>query len=197
MLGDRRATLPLVVTGVALVGFLVLGVTGLPLLVRYLLLPAVLLGLFAAYLALGWIGAPAYRGWWLAGGMVALAVMAVAVPAERGRLLDSQAFSGQRAGVQDDLLALVRVPAVRAVARRCRAVAVPDYRARPLLALELDRPPADFRDDAVAGLALAYATPRAAGYFSALPTPPPPGLVPPGARRLAANRSWLAAVAGC
>ena len=190
---QERSLLPGVLTGLGLAGFLVLGVAGLPLLIRYLLLPAALLALFAALAAFGWSTTTAgdpERRWWIAAGAVACGLLAVTIPGRVGDLADLREASRPRIAAYEDLRELADLPAVRAASARCGAITIPDPRPRPLLAVWLDRSPASMtvrdRDDA---LVLAYANDDAARSFSLGPA----GAVglPPDAAPVARNGSWL------
>ena len=76
-----------------MLGFLALGLADLPLLIRYLLVPAVMLCLFCGLLAFGWTALPrsdpAWRAW-VAGGVVCLVVTAAFVP-RQARALSARA----------------------------------------------------------------------------------------------------------
>jgi hypothetical protein len=191
----ERSLLPAAVAGLGLSAFLALGVAGLPLLVRYLLLPAVMLGLFCALAALGWTTAGERRRTWLAGGVVALAALVIGAPGDARAVRDAVAFTDARGAIHSDLHALTDDPRVAG----CDAVWVPDHRARPLVVVWLDVPPERVRTGLPAqdepGLVLTYATPEAASRFALnLRQRPPAGdaAAPPGRRRIAANRSWRA-----
>jgi hypothetical protein len=160
----------------ALLGFLVLGAAQLPLLDRFLLLPAAVLAVFAGYALAGWTGATGRtrRVWQavaLAWGLVCLWF----VPSQLERLGDVPAYlDGQRAQ-QDGL---------RSVARRlppCAPLSTGTTAATPWLALYGDRqaeeirlalrPPGSgtlvvTRNDAIAGV---FASVRSAAL-----TPRPP-----------------------
>ena len=190
----ERSRLPAAVLFLGLAGFLVLGVAGLPLLIRYLLLPAAMLALFAAVAALGWTAWPGSRVW-TAAGVAACMVLLVSIPSQAGRLGHLRDITAPRTDVQEDLAGLAAQPAVRAAVARCGALYVPDARPRPLLAFALHRDPGTLptlRGATTRGAYLVYATDAAAAVFSIGP-PAPPGEVPPGARLVARNRSWVLA----
>ena len=190
-----RALAPALAVPVAIAGFLALGIAGLPLLLRYALLPALALSLFAAIAIAGWTRAPstAARAAWAAGG-AALVVWAFTAAGDMRASTDGmRSFAhGQRA-VQDSLTRLARTPALREQFARCVVIGVPSFRLVPLLAYRLDR-----RVDAVRGpgrsrppdaLVVIPANARVQGLIS-LPVPgrdAAPALVPPSDRPLAAN----------
>jgi hypothetical protein len=190
----ERSLLPAAIAGLGLGAFLALGVAGLPLLVRYLLLPAVMLALFGALAALGWTTPGEGRRAWMAAGAVALVALAIGLPGDVRAVRDAVAFTDEREAIHADLRELTDELDVA-----CDAVWVPDHRARPLVALWLDLPPDRVRTGLPAqdepGLVLTYATPAAAERFALnLAQQPPAGdaAAPPGRRRIAANRSWRA-----
>ena len=198
----ERSVLPAALAGLGLLAFLALGIADLPLLIRYLLLPALMLLLFAAALMVGWIGLPGEapeRRWWMVAGVGALLVLAAYLPREVDRATATGDRGAARRAVQADLHAIADLPAVREARGACGRLWLPDPRPRALLALWLDRPPAALPDapgppDAE-GLFLAYADDIAGITFSIVRPPPPSGpeSLPPGAQQIAANRSWLLA----
>ncbi len=180
---QERSLLPMTLIVLGLAGFLVLGLAGLPLLVRYLLLPATLLTMFAALAAFGWTTEPRGRGW-IAGGAVACALLAVSVPGRARDLADLRDISRPRIRVQDDLRTLL----LRAAADRCGTIGIPDPRARPLVAFWLRRDP-DTLPSGRGDLILRPATAEAAAAI-ALQNPGPAG-PPPGTATVARNASWV------
>jgi 4-amino-4-deoxy-L-arabinose transferase-like glycosyltransferase len=199
----ERAALPLALLVLGLLGFLFLGIADLSLIIRYLLVPASMLALFAALLAFGWTAVPARgpsRTRWLVVGVVGMVVLAVYVPREVDRLADQRADRVRRVAIHADLERLVDQPAVRAAAARCEDVWLPSGRGRALeLSLWLDRPLASIPSRAEAtpgapGLYLVYATPRVARAANPRgPLPAGERAVPAGAREVARTGTWLAA----
>jgi len=169
----------------------VLGVTGLPLLTRYLLLPATLLALWCAVAALGFtvVRSPA----WLAGGAAALVVLAFAVPDQREALRRSLSALHTRSHISSQLVDIARDPRVRAAVGRCGAVSVPDDRPHPIAAYVLSRPVTVGLSER--GVVLSYATEAARRAYRIGPAPP--AGAPGGSRPLAANGSWIASARGC
>ena len=130
--GPLRVAAAPVVLGVA--GFVALGVAGLPLNARYLLLPTAFLLVLAAHAALGWLGRPAGspRRVWAAGAAV-LAILALAVvPREASKARDLRADLRAQGVVQRDLERLLHSDAPALAS--CPALAVADRTMLPLVA---------------------------------------------------------------
>ena len=192
----RRAALPATAGIAALAAFCVLAAAGLPILGRYLLLPATLLAVFCGAGAFGWRRLPRehpWRGRWRAAGVVVLLVLAAFTPrqVERvGSLRDSIAI--QRT-IVSDLRALADTGAIRGA---CGPVAVPNHRPVPLLALWLDRPAAEIVSAQLTRPARGFyvdpASPRVERNFTLDPNDPArlTAEVPPGFRRVEGNASW-------
>jgi hypothetical protein len=127
-----RARVPLALLAAGLATFVAVGGAGLAVVFRYLLLPAVMLLLFAGLAVAGWtLLAPGARGRraWAAG--AAAAVLAggayMAVHVTSGAFVTELDF---RRDSHAALVALLRDPAVRA-ARRCGPVSLPNHRLVP------------------------------------------------------------------
>jgi hypothetical protein len=185
------------VAGLGLIGFLVLGVAGLPILPRYLLVPGVALALFAAVAALGWLALPEdsrERKPWMAAGAAVAVLLVALVPSTVRDISDLRKFMDSRRGVQLQLRSLVRSPAGSAAIKACPHLSAPEHRPVPLLAYWLGRKPSEIPQESVVrrrGTAfLAYSSTQAAQRLSlssnvqSLP-PVPRGLVP-----AARNESW-------
>ena len=198
----ERMRLGAAVGVLSLLAFCVLAAAGLPILGRYLLLPATVLILFAAAGALGWLalapGDPRRRPWQAFGALVAVALLVFA-PAQADRLGDLRRALSTQAGIQDDLRGLV---ADGRVAPEC-ALTVPNRRPIPLLALWLDRAPQGLANaqerPPSAGVLLQPASARVAEDYILDPrdldqSVPP---APPAFRLRAANASWRLLSAGC
>ena len=198
----ERTLLPAALAVAGILGFLALGLADLPLLIRYLLVPAVMLCLFCGLLAFGWTAVPrADRAWraWLAAGVLCLVAVAVYAP-RQARALDATREQGMaRSAIQDDLHRIADDPAVRSAAARCPLLWVPDPRPRVLLAYWLERSPGAIgvaRTQAgrpARGLVIVYARPEVAQRFTLTAPTPPAGraALPAGGRRVAQNASWL------
>ncbi len=190
--------------GVAsLLAFSVLAAAGLPILGRYLLLPATILVLFAAAGVLGWLALPAgdpRRRVWQAFGALTVVVLLAFTPAQLDRITSLRRALERQEQIQGDLARLVgndRLPS------GCTPVTVPNRRPIPLLALWLDERPQAFataqETPPTRGVLLQPATPKVAEDYILDPrdldkTVPPP---PAGFRRAAANDSWVLYTAGC
>jgi hypothetical protein len=186
----RSRTLPpAVLLVLGSVSFVATGFSGLPLLVRYFLLPGVLFCLFAAVGALGWRTLPTsgdVRKRWSVAGAVAIAAFVVSVPWEVrsiDRLVSRHDASVRR---ERDLQRIVAVPAVEAAVRRCPRVETREFRARPeLLYLysERERPPTIVASKFLVvrdGLLLRYSGEKEARVPAS------------GFRRIAQNATWTA-----
>jgi hypothetical protein len=204
----ERSLLPATLAAAGMLGFLALGIADLPLLIRYLLVPAVMLCLFCALLAFGWTALPrdepAWRAW-LAAGVACLALAGAFLPRQADAIEAVRGSGRAAAAVQDDLQAIAGTGAVRAAIARCRALFVPDGRPRALLTYWLARSPgsirlaADWRSrPAPRGIVLLYANTASAQAYALTGAPLPAGraALPAGGHLVAQNASWLV-VAGC
>jgi hypothetical protein len=196
-----RRALPLVaVTVLGAAGFLALGALGLPVLFRYLLVPATaLLVLAGAGAGTLLAGRPTGRAAvaWRAGAAAVLVLLAIAVPQTAARIDDAREFTRLRGDVHRDLRSLTGTPAFAAAARSCDQIVVPDFRTRPVLLLDVGGSPARTRignlPDGSAGLLVTYAEPRAAVAFNlGAPSEAPRQAAPAGAQPVGANGSWRA-----
>jgi hypothetical protein len=180
-LHDRSAALGAAAGVVAVGGFCVLAAAGLPILTRYLLLPATILALFCGAALFGWQRLPRDDPWrprWMA--FAALVVLGIAafVPSQVDRLRDTRAALVTQTHILDELRDL----SPRA-GTRC-PVTVPNRRAVPQIALWTDRRPSAVRSAQEDGRyrrpAFAPASERIADQFvldardrdRALPPPP-------------------------
>lgn len=137
----ERARLGAALGALSLLAFCVLAAAGLPILGRYLLLPATVLTIFAAAGALGWLALPAddprRRPWQAFGALVAVTLVVFA-PGQIDRITSLRSALRIQEGIQGDLARIVE-----GVPRQC-TIAVPNRRPIPLLALWLDRRPQEF-----------------------------------------------------
>jgi MFS family permease len=204
----ERSLLPATLAAAGILGFLALGIAHLPLLIRYLLVPAVMLCLFCGLLAFGWTalprGDPAWRAW-LAAGVLSLAVAAAFVPRQADIIESVRGAAAITSVVQDDLHSIADMRAVRAAVARCGDLYVPDGRPRALLSYWLGRSPDSIKlspdwtsRQAPRGVVVAYADADSAGPFSLISPAPPTGssALPAGGHHVARNASWLV-VSGC
>ncbi len=181
----RAAALPGAIVALGLAGFLILGLAGLPLLGRYLLLPACMLAIFAGLAVLGFTDARRHRAWWRAGGALAAAVVLAGVPGDLDALREVRAFGAERAAIQGELRAAVRATA----SRRCGSATAPDRRSLAVITVQREH---------VSGpgvVSFAYARPEVAATY-ALNAFGPQTLAP-GARRVFSGRYWVAGASGC
>ena len=139
----ERALLPLAILGLGLLAFMALGVAGLPILTRYLLVPGVVLTLFCAVVIAGWSALPRGDPWrtrLAAAAAAGVAGVAAAIPGDARQHDRFAAFTGGLARAQGDLERAIDDPDVRRPAATL-PILTTDQRAVPLLALWLDRPP--------------------------------------------------------
>jgi len=205
-LRERRGIRLGALTGVVSLGaFCVLAAAGLPILGRYLLLPAAVLAVFGAAGALGWLALPAgdprRRPWQAFGAVVGLALL-VFLPAQADRLAALRRALDRQEAIQADLGQVARAGGLTGPGG-CRPVAVPNRRPVPLLALWLGAPPravVPAQDRVPArGAYVVPATPRVARDYILDPRdldrtipPPPPAFAP-----RAGNGSWRLLTSGC
>jgi hypothetical protein len=191
-----RARLGLAAAVVALAAFCVLAVAGLPIITRYLLLPAAILAVFCGVGAFGWLALgrdDSRRRPWLALGVVVLLVLAVFAPSQYDRLRDTRRAIATQEQIRDDLVALVDDGTIEA---SCGPVAVPNHRPVPLLALRLEIPPSQVVSAQVrrttSGTYVDATNARVARSFVLDKRDPHPltAEVPRGFRPAGGNRSW-------
>jgi len=171
-LGDRRHVRVGAAVGVAsLVAFGVLAAAGLPILGRYLLLPATILALFCGAGAFGWMELPRDQGrrrqvWAAFAAVTALALLAF-TPQQVRRIEDLRNALRIQESIQGDLADAVRGP--ERGGRECRPISVPNFRPVPLLALWLDEPVGTFvslqERTPASGLYLAPSSPAVARQY--------------------------------
>ena len=176
---------------------------GLPILGRYLLLPASILAIFAAAGVLGWLALdrddPHRRPWQAFGALTVVALIAFA-PGQVTRIRQERDALRIQEGIQSDLAALV---GHGRLADACRPVTVPNRRPIPLLALWLGERPTTIRSAQDGpprrGADLVTATPQVAHDYILDPRdldrrlPPPPA----GFAVQARNASWILLTRGC
>jgi hypothetical protein len=141
--GPRRIAVPLALLLAGSLTFVFAGLAGFSLIQRYLTVPAAALCLFAGYALVGFSTLPRAdrlrRPWTRAAAVVgALGVAAAIVLAATsvGRVRTELRFVRQS---HDDLVAILRVPAVR-VGRRCGPIVLPTDRLVPDIRWILDAP---------------------------------------------------------
>jgi hypothetical protein len=192
----RRAWLGAAVGVLAMAAFCVLAAAGLPILGRYLLLPAAILAVFAGAGVFGWRElrpGDGRRVWWSRFAALSVVVLAVLVPPQVDRVRDLRHALAVQDGIQDDLRALVRNGVF---GPPCRTITVPNHRPVPLLALWLDVPPrriaSALEQQPEEGVSVRPATPAVARDYILDPRDrvqqlPP---VPPRFNPVGGNRSW-------
>lgn len=194
----ERVRLAVGAGALALLAFVVLAAAGLPILARYLLLPAAIGAILCGAGAFGWRslprGDPRRRPWaWF--GLVTLAALLAFVPAQVERIDGLRDALRIQDGIQDDLRALVREPP-GALGAGCLPAGVPNHRPVPLLALWMKVRPEDVVSLQARTIARGSyarpATPQVARDYvldrrdrdRAIPPPPP------GFNLVEGNESW-------
>ncbi len=185
---QERALLPLATLGAGLAGFLVLGVFDLPLLIRYLLVPAAMVALLTA--------AGVAAATWLRPrplGAAATVATVVAVLSGAAKTLDVIDLRRDSADFARSVDASVRDVA-RRVPEGCGPVTVATNRAMPLVAYELEVRPSDIavapdrRDRGILFAARAPVVATDIDYDREVPGADTP--LPRGFARLAASEWW-------
>jgi hypothetical protein len=199
----RPAAVPGAIAAVVLLAYAVLLVLRLPVPDRMLLTPAVMLSLFCAFVAVGWVGRrpEGLQRLWTVGGAAIVVLLLATAPGEFSRLQD---VNSRRAGLQQvigDLRALNHSPAVTAALAACRSISMGRLEMTQYVAYYLDRPLSQIGVDGTGtpqrGAYFALATPRA-GWAVLGHWETQTGLaVPSGLHRVALNRSWAVYTNGC
>jgi hypothetical protein len=202
----REARVPAAVTVLSGLGFVLLGLAGLSLLGRYLMLPAAMLAVFFGFAAFGWLRwRVSWRAAWLGGAAVLLVAFAGSTISHQTDRLDRLRDGIQARGrMQDDLRALTEDRRVGPLLESCAPVYVPNHRPVPVLAWYLDRPPERFvsaqLEEPRRGLFIGPATDEVREKYVLDPRDPGRLAVPDrpaGFERVAENRSWVLYERGC
>jgi hypothetical protein len=186
----RRAALPIAAGFVSIAAFCVLAAAGLPILGRYLLLPAALLAVFCGAGAFGWLQIEGpWRIRWAMVGTAILAAFVVFAPGQVDRVRDLRASMGTQADILADLHDITGDVT-------CRPVAVPNHRPVPHVALWTGIPPGDIvsaqLEQPGSGAYIDPASERVERNFTLDPKDPKrlTASVPAGFEEVASNRSW-------
>jgi hypothetical protein len=187
----RKAGLLIAAGFVSIAAFCVLAAAGLPILGRYLLLPAAILAVFAGAGVFGWLTLPREHPWrtrWAAIGALLIAIFVVLAPNQASRISDLRASMRTQSEILDDL---------HDVDYPCRPIAVPNHRPVPHVALWTGIPPQQIvsaqLEQPTRGSYLQPANERVERNFTLDPKDPKrlTAGVPPGFERVSANRSWV------
>lgn len=142
--GRRTVAVPLVAGTVALLATIAPSLLGeSPVLRRYLVLPAAMIAVLFALVALGWTGARNAKAAWSAGGLALAALAIIVLANDREHQWDShRRDQAERVALLDHLQPWATAPAQRAylTAPACHPIRVPGYGYRPYLRYWLNVP---------------------------------------------------------
>ncbi len=195
----RRSALGIAAAVLALGAFALLATAGLAIIARYTMLAAAILAVFVALALLGWrlleSGHPWRRPWQWFAGLVAL-MFVVWIPNQYDLLHTVDTDLTDQARIEGDLHDLADSGAFEPI---CGPVSVPNHRAVPRLAFDLD-----LRPSRIVSTSEQHQSPRGDFLQPANdfvlhhfvldpndPSRPPSTQVPPGFRETARNRSWV------
>jgi hypothetical protein len=186
----RRAALPIAAGFVSIAAFCVLAAAGLPILGRYLMLPAALLAVFCGAGAFGWMRyAGPWRTPWIAIGAAVLLAFVVFAPGQLDRIRDLRGSMHTQSRILSDLHGITGEVT-------CRPVAVPNHRPVPHVALWTGIPPGDIvsaqLEQPTRGAYIDPANETTKRNFTLDKNDPKTltAKVPPGFDQVAENRSW-------
>jgi hypothetical protein len=193
-----KLAIGLAAVALALGAFAVLACAGLAIIPRYTMLAAALLAIFAAFALLGWRalepGGPWRRPWQAFAAVVAL-MFVVWAPNQYDLLSRVDTDLTNQSEIESDLGDLADSGAFEPI---CLPISVPNHRAVPRLAFDLDLRPSRILSSSDQrqprrGYFLDPASPFVIHNFILDPNDPArfTTTVPPGFRRVAANESWL------
>jgi hypothetical protein len=194
----EKLSIGLVATALALGAFAVLACAGLAIIPRYTMLAAALLAIFAAFALLGWRALepsdPWRRPWQAFAAVVALMFVAWA-PNQYDLLSRVDTDLTNQSEIESDLGDLAGSGGFEPI---CLPISVPNHRAVPRLAFDLDLRPSRIVSSSEQrqprrGYFLDPASPFVIHNFILDPNDPArfTTAVPPGFRRVAGNESWL------
>lgn len=194
------SNLPIGLTAAALAlgAFAILACAGLAIIPRYTMLAAALLAIFAAFGLLGWrlleLDHPWRRAWQAFAAVVALMFVAWA-PNQYDLLSRVDTDLTNQSEIEDDLGDIADSGAFEPI---CLPISVPNHRAVPRLAFDLEIRPSDIVSSSEQrqphrGYFLDPASPLVVHNFVLDPNDPArlATPVPPGFRRVARNESWV------
>lgn len=189
----RRAALPIAAGFVSIGAFCVLAAAGLPILGRYLLLPAALLAVFAGAGAFGWRALETDHPWrrrWMIIGAVILAAFVAFTPSQVSRIENLRSSMQTQSDILADLHAI-------SDELTCEPVAVPNHRPVPHIALWTGVQPKDIvsaqLEQPTSGSYISPANERVERNFTLDPRDPKrlTANVPPGFNEVTRNDSWV------
>ena len=194
----KRSELGVAAAALALGAFAVLACAGLAIIPRYTMLAAAILAVFAALALLGWRllenGHPWRRAWQAFAAVVAL-MFVVWGPNQYDLLSRVDTDLTNQSEIESDLGELADSGAFEPI---CLPISVPNHRAVPRLAFDLDLRPSRIVSSSEQrqprrGYFLDPASPFVIHNFVLDPNDPArlATPVPPGFRRVAGNESWL------
>jgi hypothetical protein len=188
----------LAAVGLALGAFAVLACAGLAIIPRYTMLAAALLAIFAAFALLGWRALESGHRWrrpWQAFAAVVALMFVAWAPNQYDLLSRVDTDLTNQSEIESDLGDLASSGAFEPI---CLPVSVPNHRAVPRLAFDLDLQPSRILSSSEQrqprrGYFLDPASPFVIHNFILDPNDPArfTTTVPPGFRRVAGNESWL------
>jgi hypothetical protein len=203
----RRSMIPAALCVLSGIGFVIIGLAGLSLLGRYLLLPAAMLAIFFGFASLWWLDlprGPARRRWTIAGAVLLVAFFGSTATHQRDKLESLRDGIQLRGRIQDDLRDLARDQPSASLLERCGPIYVPNHRPVPVLAYYLDRDPDQIVSAQLErpkrGVFVAPATEVVRNKFVLDPRDPKKFQVPsrlPGFVRVAGDTSWNVFARGC
>jgi len=189
----------LVAAALALGAFAVLACAGLAIIARYTMLAAAILAIFVALALLGWRRLGRGHPWrtpWQAFAAVVALMFVVWIPNQRDLLARVDTDLTNQGEIESDLGDLAGSGAFRPL---CPPISVPNHRAVPRLAFDLDVRPSRIVSSSEQrqprrGYFLQPASPFVIHNFILDPNDPsrfPAAHAPPGFRRVARNESWV------
>jgi hypothetical protein len=195
----EKTAIGLAAAALALGAFAILACAGLAIIPRYTMLAAAILAVFAAFALLGWrLLEPGHR-WrrpWQAFAAVVALMFVVWGPNQYDLLSRVDTDLTNQGEIESDLGELADSDAFEPL---CLPISVPNHRAVPRLAFDLDLPPSQVVSSSELrqprrGYFLDPASPFVIHNFILDPNDPArfaTATVPPGYRRVARNESWL------